>query len=57
MLAFVDLIHALQTTGRKLPNSCFQGGVLHQGKKNREKCICSGGAFIHAFESSFSPEF
>jgi hypothetical protein len=25
MLAFVDLIHALQTRGRKVPNSCFQG--------------------------------
>jgi hypothetical protein len=25
MLAFVDLIHALPTRGRKVPNSCFQG--------------------------------
>jgi hypothetical protein len=23
MLAFVDLIHALPTRGRKVPNSCF----------------------------------
>jgi hypothetical protein len=26
MLAFVDLIHSLPTRGRKVPNSCFQGG-------------------------------
>jgi hypothetical protein len=25
MLVFVDLIHALPTRGRKVPNSCFQG--------------------------------
>jgi hypothetical protein len=25
MLAFVDLIHALPTRGRKVPNSCFHG--------------------------------
>jgi hypothetical protein len=25
MLAFVDLIHALTTRRRKVPNSCFQG--------------------------------
>jgi hypothetical protein len=25
MLALVDLIHALPTRGRKVPNSCFQG--------------------------------
>jgi hypothetical protein len=62
VFAFVDLIHALPTRGG-VPNSCFQaqfmlpGGDLHQGKKNWEKCICSGGACIHAFGSSFSPEF
>jgi hypothetical protein len=28
--------------------SIFLGGVLHQGKKNWEKCICSGElAFMH----------
>jgi hypothetical protein len=57
MLAFVDLIRALQIRGRKVHNSWFQGGVLHQGKKKWEKCICSGGACIHTFGSSFSPEF
>jgi hypothetical protein len=34
MLAFVDLIEALPTMGRKVPNSCFQGEL---GKKNWEK--------------------
>jgi hypothetical protein len=64
ILAFIDLIHALPTRGRKVPQFMFPGGVLHQekknwdqGKKNWEKCICSGGACIHAFGSSFSPEF
>jgi hypothetical protein len=32
-------------------------GVLHQGKKNWEKCICLEGACIHAFGNSCSPEF
>jgi hypothetical protein len=57
MLAFVDLIHALPTRGRKVPNSYSQGEICMKGRKNWEKCICSGGACIHAFESSFSPEF
>jgi hypothetical protein len=52
MLVFLELIHALPTRGRKVSNSCFQGSV-HRGKKNWEKCICSGGACIHAFGSSF----
>jgi hypothetical protein len=56
MLAFVDLIHALPTRGGST-QFMFQGGALHQGKKNWEKCICSEGACIHAFGSSFSPEF
>jgi hypothetical protein len=34
MLAFVDLIHALPTRGRKSTQFMFPGGVLHQGKKN-----------------------
>jgi hypothetical protein len=46
MLVFVDMIHALPTKGRKVPNSSIW-----------EKCICSDGACIHAFGSSFSPEF
>jgi hypothetical protein len=33
MLAFVDLIYALPTRGRKVPNSCFQGELafMHLG--------------------------
>jgi hypothetical protein len=30
---------------------------LHQGKKNWRKCICSGGACIRAFGSSFHLNF
>jgi hypothetical protein len=57
ILAFVDLIHALPTRGRKVPNSWFQGEFCIKGRKKWEKCICSGGACIHAFGSSFSHEF
>jgi hypothetical protein len=61
MLALVDLIHALPTRGRKVPNSCFQGefawGFCIEERKFGEKCICSGGACIHAFGSSCSPDF
>jgi hypothetical protein len=41
MLAFVDLIHALPTMGRNVPNSC-PGGVLHQGKKNGRNAFVQG---------------
>jgi hypothetical protein len=44
MLAFVALIHALQTTGRKLPNSCFQGGFASREEKSGE---------MHLFRGSF----
>jgi hypothetical protein len=73
MLAFVDLIHALPTRGRKVPNSCFQGEFCIKKQKfgrnafvqgelafmhlGAQKYICSGGTCIHAFGSSFSPEF
>jgi hypothetical protein len=57
MLAFVDLIHALPTRGRKVPNSYSQGEFCIKERKIWEKCICLGGACIHAFGSSFSPEF
>jgi hypothetical protein len=56
MLAFVDLIHALPTRGGST-QFMVPKGVLHQRKKNWEKCICSGGACIHAFGSSFLPGF
>jgi hypothetical protein len=55
MLAFVDLIHALPTGGST--QFLFPWRILHQGKENWEKCICSWGACIHAFGSSFSPVF
>jgi hypothetical protein len=47
IFAFVDLIHALPIRRRKLSNSCFQGEFCIKGRKNWEKCICSGGACIH----------
>jgi hypothetical protein len=53
ILVFVALIHELPTRGRKVPNSCSQGELCI---KERKLCICSGGACIHAFGSSFSPE-
>jgi hypothetical protein len=43
--------------GEESTQFMFPGGVLHQGKKICDKCICSGGACIDAFGSSFSPEF
>jgi hypothetical protein len=55
MLAFVDLIHALPTRGRKVPNSCFQGELCIKEKKLGEMHLFRG-ACIHAFGSSFSPE-
>jgi hypothetical protein len=48
MLAFVDLIHALPIRRRKVSNSCFQGGVLHQGRKiGRNAFVQEELAFIH----------
>jgi hypothetical protein len=55
LLAFVDLIHALPTRGST--QFMFPGGVLHWGKKNWEKCICLGGACIHALGGSFRLNF
>jgi hypothetical protein len=56
MLAFVDLIHALPTRGRKVPNSWFQGEFCIKGRKIGRNAFVRG-ACIHAFGSSFSPEF
>jgi hypothetical protein len=33
MLAFIDLIHALPTRGRKVPNSCFRESIPSRGEK------------------------
>jgi hypothetical protein len=46
MLAFVD-------KGEERTQFMFPRGVLHQGKKNWGKCICSGGACIVQGELAF----
>jgi hypothetical protein len=47
-LAFVDLIHALPTRGRKVPNSCFQGEFCIKGRKNGRNAFVQGKlAFMH----------
>jgi hypothetical protein len=46
MLAFVDLIHALPTRGRKVPNSCFQGEFCIKGRKVGEMQLFKGS--LHA---------
>jgi hypothetical protein len=33
MLVFVDLIHALPTRGRKVPNSCLEGEFASREEK------------------------
>jgi hypothetical protein len=57
MLALYRLDSCITNKGKESTQFMFLGGLLHQGKKNWEKLICSGGACIHAFGSSFSPEF
>jgi hypothetical protein len=48
MLALVDLIHALPTRGRKVPNSCFQGELCIQGRKIGRNAFVQGElAFMH----------
>jgi hypothetical protein len=42
MLAFVDLIHALPTKGRKVPNSCFQGELCIKGRKMGRNAFVRG---------------
>jgi hypothetical protein len=47
MLAFVDLIHALQTRG-EVPNSCFQGKFCIEGRKIGGNAFVQGElAFMH----------
>jgi hypothetical protein len=53
MLAFVNLIHALITRGRKVPNSYFQGEFCIKWRKLGRNVL----AFMHAFGSTFSLEF
>jgi hypothetical protein len=48
MLAFVDLIHALPTRGRRVPNSCFQGEFCIEGRKIGRNAFVRGElAFMH----------
>jgi hypothetical protein len=42
MLAFVDLIHALSTRGRKVPNSCFLGEFASRKEKLGEMHLFRG---------------
>jgi hypothetical protein len=57
MLALVRLDSCITNKGEESTQFMFLGGCLHRGKKNWGKCIFSGGVCIHAFGSSFSPEF
>jgi hypothetical protein len=48
MLVFVDLIHALPTRRRKVPNSCFQGECASKKEKFGRNAFVQGElAFIH----------
>jgi hypothetical protein len=48
MLGFVDLIHALPTRGRKVPNSCFHGEFCIKGIKIGRNAFVQGElAFMH----------
>jgi hypothetical protein len=48
MLAFVDLIRALRTRGRKVPNSYFQGELCIKGRKFGRNAFVQGElAFMH----------
>jgi hypothetical protein len=42
ILAFVDLIHALPTRGRKVPNSFFQGEFCIEGRKIGRNAFVQG---------------
>jgi hypothetical protein len=42
LLAFVDLIHALPTRGRKVPNSCFQGEFCIKERKIGRNAFVQG---------------
>jgi hypothetical protein len=42
MLAFVHLIHALPTRGRKVPNSCFHGEFCIKGRNFRRNAFVQG---------------
>jgi hypothetical protein len=48
IIALVDLIHALQTRGRKVPNSCFQGEFASRKENLGENAFVQGElVFMH----------
>jgi hypothetical protein len=54
MLAFVDLIHALPTRGRKVPNSCFQGEFCIKGRKIGRNAFVQGSLHSCIWELFFA---
>jgi hypothetical protein len=55
MLAFVDLIRALPTRGRKVPNSFFQEEFCIKGRKIGRNALVQGElAFMHLGELFFT---
>jgi hypothetical protein len=58
MVAFVDLIHALPTRGRRVPNSCVLGEFCIKGRKMGRNAFVQGElAFMHLgalFRMNFS---
>jgi hypothetical protein len=54
MLAFVDLIHALPTRGRKVPNSCSQGDLCIKEKKLGEMHLFRGSLHSCIWELFFA---
>jgi hypothetical protein len=54
MLAFVDLIHALPTRGRKVPNSCFQGEFASRKEKLGEMRLFRGSLHSCIWELFFA---
>jgi hypothetical protein len=54
MLAFVDLIHALPTMGKKVPNSCFQGEFCIKGTKLGEMHLFRGSLHSCFWELFFT---
>jgi hypothetical protein len=54
MLALVDLIHALPTRGRKVPNSCFQGEFASRKEKLGDMHLFRGGLHSCIWELFFA---
>jgi hypothetical protein len=57
MLAFVDLIHAIPTRGRKVPNSCFQGEFCIEGRKIGRYAFVQGGLAFMLLGALFCLDF